>query len=155
PAIAASRVSAPCLSISMARAQARRPLELEMTMFLAPAARACPPAAARAALEINKSRRLIIMPPFATLYQACIIKNATTGATVVEPAPEKDSLPGRVGTWQDVRRCSVGKNIVICCDGTGNEFGDSNSNVVKLYHTLVIDNISQVGYYHPGVGTMG
>jgi uncharacterized protein (DUF2235 family) len=47
------------------------------------------------------------------------------------------------------------KNIVICCDGTGNEYGDRNSNVVKLYSTLVIDEIRQVGYYHPGVGTLG
>lgn len=47
------------------------------------------------------------------------------------------------------------KNIVICCDGTGNEFGDSNSNVVKLYSTLILDDKKQVGYYHPGVGTMG
>ncbi len=46
------------------------------------------------------------------------------------------------------------KNIVICCDGTGNQFGDCNSNVVKLYTALKIDN-EQVGYYHPGVGTMG
>ena len=46
------------------------------------------------------------------------------------------------------------KNIVICCDGTGNEFGDNNSNVVKLYATLDI-NDKQIGYYHPGVGTMG
>jgi uncharacterized protein (DUF2235 family) len=49
----------------------------------------------------------------------------------------------------------MGKNIVICCDGTGNEFGDTNSNVVKLYSTLVIDGVQQVGYYHPGVGTLG
>ncbi len=47
------------------------------------------------------------------------------------------------------------KNIVVCCDGTGNEFGDNNSNVVKLYSTLIIDGHSQIGYYHPGVGTMG
>jgi uncharacterized protein (DUF2235 family) len=47
------------------------------------------------------------------------------------------------------------KNIVICCDGTGNEFNpQSNSNVVKLYSALVI-NQDQVSYYHPGVGTMG
>jgi uncharacterized protein (DUF2235 family) len=47
------------------------------------------------------------------------------------------------------------KNIVICCDGTGNSFGgDDNSNVVKLYRTLII-NSEQRGYYHPGVGTMG
>ncbi len=49
----------------------------------------------------------------------------------------------------------MAKNIVICCDGTGNEFGDHNSNVVKLYGALVIDGVRQVGYYHPGVGTMG
>jgi len=46
------------------------------------------------------------------------------------------------------------KNIVICCDGTRNEFGRQNSNVVKLYQTLVCD-ASQLTYYHPGVGTTG
>ncbi|HZQ23101.1 MAG TPA: DUF2235 domain-containing protein [Terriglobales bacterium] len=49
----------------------------------------------------------------------------------------------------------MAKNIVICCDGTGNEFAaDDNSNVVKLYSTLQIDD-KQVAFYHPGVGTMG
>ena len=46
------------------------------------------------------------------------------------------------------------KNMVICCDGTGNEFGDQKSNVVKLYKMLVC-NQTQIAYYHPGVGTMG
>lgn len=54
-----------------------------------------------------------------------------------------------------MRRDSMPKNIVVCCDGTGNEFGDSNSNVVKLCSTLVVDEQQQVEYYHPGVGTMG
>lgn len=48
----------------------------------------------------------------------------------------------------------MSKNIVICCDGTGNEFGESKSNVVKLYKMLAHDDF-QVAYYHPGVGTMG
>jgi len=48
----------------------------------------------------------------------------------------------------------MAKNIVICCDGTGNELGEQNSNVVKLYKTLVYDG-AQIAYYHPGVGTMG
>ena len=48
----------------------------------------------------------------------------------------------------------MAKNIVICCDGTGNEFSESKSNVVKLYKMLVCD-ASQITYYHPGVGTMG
>src|SRR5580704_10772833 len=46
------------------------------------------------------------------------------------------------------------KNIVICCDGTGNEFGYSKSNVVKIYWALQ-SGANQVCYYHPGVGTMG
>jgi uncharacterized protein (DUF2235 family) len=48
----------------------------------------------------------------------------------------------------------MSKNIVICCDGTGNEVGNQNSNVVKLYKMLVCD-ATQIAYYHPGVGTMG
>ena len=51
---------------------------------------------------------------------------------------------------------STPKNIVICCDGTGDEFGPTNSNVVRLYTTLDLDHqTAQVAYYHPGVGTMG
>lgn len=46
------------------------------------------------------------------------------------------------------------KKIVVCCDGTGNEFGEQTSNVVKLYKTLICDQ-DQIAYYHPGVGTMG
>jgi uncharacterized protein (DUF2235 family) len=50
----------------------------------------------------------------------------------------------------------MSKNIVICCDGTGNDFDEPqrDSNVVKLYNTLIIGN-AQIAYYHPGVGTMG
>ncbi len=46
------------------------------------------------------------------------------------------------------------KNIVICCDGTGNQYGSANSNVVKLYWTLSAHE-KQTAYYHPGLGTMG
>ena len=46
------------------------------------------------------------------------------------------------------------KNIVICCDGTANEFARDNTNVVKLYASLVHDNPGQCTYYHPGIGTM-
>ena len=46
------------------------------------------------------------------------------------------------------------KHIVVCCDGTGNEYGDRNSNVVRVYQ--VLDKAAPiVAYYHPGVGTMG
>ena len=44
------------------------------------------------------------------------------------------------------------KNIVICCDGTGNEYGPNNTNVVKLYQS-VIRGTEQIAFYDPGVGT--
>jgi uncharacterized protein (DUF2235 family) len=46
------------------------------------------------------------------------------------------------------------KNIVVCCDGTANEFAKDRTNVVKLFYTLEHDPARQVAYYHPGVGTM-
>jgi uncharacterized protein (DUF2235 family) len=46
------------------------------------------------------------------------------------------------------------RNIVVCCDGTGNQYGSANSNVVKLYWALS-EQDKQTAYYHPGVGTMG
>ncbi len=46
------------------------------------------------------------------------------------------------------------KNIVICCDGTANEFTAHNTNVLKLFYTLDQDAQQQVTYYHPGLGTM-
>ncbi|MFL6390416.1 MAG: DUF2235 domain-containing protein [Terriglobales bacterium] len=46
------------------------------------------------------------------------------------------------------------KNIVVCCDGTANEFAEDRTNVVKLYYTLEQDPKKQIVYYHPGLGTM-
>nr|WP_137827991.1 DUF2235 domain-containing protein [Methylobacterium sp. L1A1] len=46
------------------------------------------------------------------------------------------------------------KDIVICCDGTGNEIGETISNVLKLYRTLEQDDGQRV-YYSAGIGTIG
>lgn len=46
------------------------------------------------------------------------------------------------------------KNVVLCCDGTANEFAEDRTNVVKLFFTLIRDPAAQVAYYHPGLGTM-
>lgn len=48
----------------------------------------------------------------------------------------------------------MGKNIVICCDGTGNEINTHLSNVLKLYR-LLENTEDQIRYYDPGIGTMG
>ncbi len=44
--------------------------------------------------------------------------------------------------------------VVVCCDGTANEFSRDNTNVVRLYSTLLADPARQVACYHPGLGTM-
>ena len=46
------------------------------------------------------------------------------------------------------------KNVVICCDGTANEFAKDVTNAIKLFRTLVLNTSRQIGFYHPGVGTM-
>lgn len=48
-----------------------------------------------------------------------------------------------------------GKNIIICLDGTGNQYGEKLSNVVKLFRMIEREAGKQVAYYDPGVGTMG
>ncbi|MBE9637370.1 DUF2235 domain-containing protein [Salipiger mangrovisoli] len=47
----------------------------------------------------------------------------------------------------------MAKNIVICCDGTGNEIGETLSNVLKLYRCVPRDAGQRV-FYDPGVGTL-
>jgi uncharacterized protein (DUF2235 family) len=46
------------------------------------------------------------------------------------------------------------KNIVICCDGTANEFAASPTHVVKLYSVLTYRIGQQITFYHPGLGTL-
>ncbi|KAF7441271.1 hypothetical protein PC9H_001620 [Pleurotus ostreatus] len=44
------------------------------------------------------------------------------------------------------------RNIVVCIDGTSNQFGQKNTNVIELYHQLDKDN-TQRTYYNSGIGT--
>jgi uncharacterized protein (DUF2235 family) len=46
------------------------------------------------------------------------------------------------------------RNLVICCDGTNNQFGIENTNVVRLVQSLVSDPERQLVYYDPGIGTL-
>lgn len=47
------------------------------------------------------------------------------------------------------------RNLVIFCDGTGNQFGNRNSNVVKLYSATARNPKEQLCYYDSGVDTFG
>lgn len=46
----------------------------------------------------------------------------------------------------------MARNIIVCCDGTGNEVNTELSNVLKLYRVLKWSD-EQVVYYNPGIGT--
>jgi uncharacterized protein (DUF2235 family) len=48
----------------------------------------------------------------------------------------------------------MSKNIIICCDGTDNQFSGCQTNVVRLYKCAQYVTGQQVCYYDPGVGTM-
>lgn len=45
------------------------------------------------------------------------------------------------------------KNLVLCFDGTTNQFSDENTNIAKLYSMFSKEDVSsQVTYYQPGIG---
>ena len=46
----------------------------------------------------------------------------------------------------------MARTIVVCSDGTSNEYGTHNSNVVGVFEAIVRD-ARQIGFYDPGVGT--
>ena len=49
------------------------------------------------------------------------------------------------------------RNIIVCCDGTGNEISENISNVLKLYRVLRKTGQTdpqQMVFYDPGVGTL-
>jgi uncharacterized protein (DUF2235 family) len=47
---------------------------------------------------------------------------------------------------------NVGRNIVLCLDGTNNKYAAVNTNVVKLY-AMLDKKSDQLSYYQPGIGT--
>lgn len=58
---------------------------------------------------------------------------------------------------RNAEHTSEPKNLVICCDGTGNEISENISNVLKLYRCLRKTDKTrprQMVFYDPGVGTV-
>lgn len=48
----------------------------------------------------------------------------------------------------------MSRNLIICCDGTANQFAADRTNVLKLAFAAQKQDGRQLLYYHPGVGTM-
>ena len=49
---------------------------------------------------------------------------------------------------------STGRNLIVCCDGTNNQFQKENTNVIRLVQILDRDHAKQRLYYQPGIGTL-
>jgi uncharacterized protein (DUF2235 family) len=46
------------------------------------------------------------------------------------------------------------RNLILCLDGTSNQYSATNTNVIKLYAMLDRARNDQVSYYQPGIGTI-
>lgn len=51
-------------------------------------------------------------------------------------------------------KCRKRKTLIVCCDGTGNEIKENQSNVLKFYRCLKKDLPEQLVFYDTGVGTI-
>lgn len=49
----------------------------------------------------------------------------------------------------------MGRQLVVCLDGTGNRFDDRPTNVVRLFGALARRDADVLGYYDQGLGTFG
>ncbi|EIN05042.1 hypothetical protein PUNSTDRAFT_138223 [Punctularia strigosozonata HHB-11173 SS5] len=86
-----------------------------------------------------------------------VLENAASASGTTPIAEETlDTTPGPVVPEIDERpKCNcpiTGRNLVVCIDGTANQFGMKNTNVVELYSRLVED-AGQLAYYDSGIGT--
>jgi uncharacterized protein (DUF2235 family) len=48
----------------------------------------------------------------------------------------------------------MARNLIVCFDGTNNQFGAHDTNVVRLVQALERSDQQQIVYYDPGVGTL-
>lgn len=69
---------------------------------------------------------------------------------MVEQVPQ---IPTTIRAVKDSQSPRSGRTLVICLDGTGDQFDNDNSNVVKLVGCLKKDAPDQLTYYQSGIGT--
>ncbi|KAF8594957.1 hypothetical protein BDV93DRAFT_576847 [Ceratobasidium sp. AG-I] len=70
---------------------------------------------------------------------------------IIEPASLKKILP-LVGAENTANTKVKQRRLVVCIDGTSNQFSDKSTNVIELYSHIKKDG-SQLTYYNSGIGT--
>lgn len=80
----------------------------------------------------------------------------TASAAAAFPSEASTSVQpdhGHLPVFPTVERSGYsGRNLVVCIDGTSNQFSIKNTNVVELYHRLIRDE-NQLTFYISGIGT--
>ncbi|EIN07509.1 hypothetical protein PUNSTDRAFT_71590 [Punctularia strigosozonata HHB-11173 SS5] len=90
------------------------------------------------------------------------IARHSEGETDIKPAPPVPNPAPQAADKAEQRQnpkastsCACkggGRNLVVCIDGTANQFSYKNTNVVELYSRLIEDE-NQLTYYNSGIGT--
>lgn len=85
-------------------------------------------------------------------YPECLSEHEASNAYTVASKPPK--LPVDISAVQDSEHLPPkGRTLVVCLDGTGDQFDHDNSNIVHFVATLKKDDPNQVVYYQSGIGT--
>jgi hypothetical protein len=72
---------------------------------------------------------------------------------VSESVQQVSRIPTTIHAVKNSKSPGSGRTLVICLDGTGDQFDNDNSNVVKLVACLKKDDPNQITYYQSGIGT--
>jgi hypothetical protein len=70
-----------------------------------------------------------------------------------EPFAQVNQTPTTIPAIKDAQYPKAGRTLVICMDGTGDQFDNDNTNVVQLVACLKKDDPDQITYYQSGIGT--
>ncbi|KAF8330812.1 uncharacterized protein EI90DRAFT_3124026 [Cantharellus anzutake] len=62
-----------------------------------------------------------------------------------------DQITGEGGS--ETSKVHLGRTLIICFDGTANEYDDTNTNIVRLFSCLEKSHPKQLVYYQTGIGT--
>ncbi|KZP22037.1 hypothetical protein FIBSPDRAFT_490488 [Athelia psychrophila] len=85
-----------------------------------------------------------------------VMQHARAPATPVSSPDIHDSITRRLATVSPTSQNppTHPRNLVVCIDGTSNQFGMMNTNVIELYsHILKGEDNNQLTYYDSGIGT--
>jgi len=99
--------------------------------------------------DLTPRRRYPVQKP-----SECLSEYEASKAYTAASKPPK--LPVDISALEDSQNPHAhGRTLVVCLDGTGDQFDHDNSNVVHLVAALKKDDPKQVVYYQSGIGTYG